>query len=209
VTDFDCVFVNIMGYGIGDWAGNKANIEANPGCGYIGAISDFVDFKIGGTATVEVPFGLARIVQVLGVRSTTGCTTKMDTSIAPSVITYSGIFEMGRTVTDILADKEITVNNAYSISTARDFRCLLGNPPEGVDTVAPVIGGVITSVVSANSTQLSWPAANDNGASAANLEYKVVRGTALTDINTVAKAEIATFVSDWTAWRGTLNFAGE
>lgn len=73
-----------------------------------------------------------------------------------------------------------------------------------IDNVAPVIGsGISFSSVNVTDLTVSWGAATDNGTSAVNLQYKLVKDSAnAANINSVALANAKTgsdLVMDWTA----------
>lgn len=199
ISSFDCVFVNVMGELIGEWDANKAVVQANPGCGYLGTYSSLISLQTGGTTTLYVTLGSARIIQVVGVRSKVGCSGTLDSTTAAALASYPGMFEVGRAVTDTFQDVDLTINNTYSSSATRDFRCNLGSPPDGTDTTSPTDGGNLAGSPSATSVSLTWSAATDNSTLASALLYKVVQASTTSSINTVANADAATTVTDWTA----------
>lgn len=87
------------------------------------------------------------------------------------------------------------------------------SPSPAADT-APTPGTAIsTSAVTATKTTVSWGAATDSSTATANLQYKVVKATASTSIDTLAKIDAITtvgagLVQDWTANQLSVNLTG-
>ena len=71
-----------------------------------------------------------------------------------------------------------------------------GGPSNNPPTVgSPITVGTITDV----SVGLSWGAATDDNTPQASLEYSVYRAASMGELDTVAEAEAATKIMDWTA----------
>ncbi len=201
-TGFDCYFVNVMGSDIGDWKTHKNKVNSSAdGSGYYGIVSSTISSSTGGKTTVDVPTGTDRIVQVLGVRkgaSLSSCPTTISETDLTNSTSFPGIFEIGRTVQDTLQDSSIFVKNTYDATSAKDFRYWMRDKLVAVDIISPVTAGVIEGTGTATTVALNWTAATDNGTSPENLRYKVVQASSVSELSTVAKADLATVVADWT-----------
>jgi hypothetical protein len=198
VSGFDCLFVNVIGEGIGAWEDNKNKVGLESQFSYIGAYSGLISVVSGGTATVEVPNGIDRIVQVVGAKSAVGCPSSVTREDLQDLTKFLGLFLVGKTRMDTIQDQEVQISNAYSQATAKDVRGDSSDPQPDSDKTAPTAGGSVTATAATTSVALSWPAGADNGSPASDLDYKVVRASATTDIDTIAEADAATTVMDWT-----------
>ena len=106
ISGFTCLGVNVTGEGI---VSNKN----------LGEVSNLVTPTQGGSLTVKVPVGLARLFQVLGIVSDTTCG---DASTLSSTTLYPYIFVLGSATSDVLTDTSLSIALSYDISTARDLR---------------------------------------------------------------------------------------
>lgn len=189
VTAFDCIAVNVMGPSIGAWDSNSATVLAGTGRGYTGIVGGTVSVTSGGTITVRVPAGSTRVVQILGMTSNVGCPTGVTGGDLESTDKFPGTYEVGRDTQSIYKDASIAIANNYKPSTVEEFR---GIPTPGAT------GSITATAASASSIAVSWSAAKVGTRTLTSVRYKVVRAAAKTDIDTLAEAEAATTVMDWT-----------
>src|SRR5712671_3959912 len=54
IGSFDCLFINVMGPGIGEWDENEKGLSINPGSSYLSVYSHVLDTRTGGTAEISV-----------------------------------------------------------------------------------------------------------------------------------------------------------
>jgi hypothetical protein len=66
ISGFNCLLVNVVGAGIGDWEANKYKIGVNRNFSYIGTYSKLIPVVTGGSVQVRVLKGVKRYIQILG-----------------------------------------------------------------------------------------------------------------------------------------------
>src|SRR6202022_2732069 len=111
---FNCFAVNVAGDGIPTSSSLYADIEGATGCTYPGVTSGLVPAsKVDAIIQLSVPSGSERTVQVVGVQSTQGCPPDQKLADVLSAPFITGIYEVGRTVTDIFLDSVVEIRNAY------------------------------------------------------------------------------------------------
>lgn len=127
VLGMDCLAVNIMGDGIEsvlpDSHPRSLLTDALSGsvCGYIGVTSEFISAETGGEVTLSVPTGFDRLIQVLGfVMVDETCPSG---TFGEYSTTMSGVYEVGREITDILGEKTITLENTYTPDAENMLYC--------------------------------------------------------------------------------------
>jgi uncharacterized repeat protein (TIGR03803 family) len=105
-SGFDCMVLNVTGPGIGSTEN-------------IGLVSSMVPVSSGGVMSLQVTQGVSRLFQVVGIMSNVGCPAIFDLT---STANFPLVVEIGRTVSDIFGDTNLTVKDDYDSSTATDLR---------------------------------------------------------------------------------------
>lgn len=133
VSEFSCFAINIVGPGIG--SADETNYPAtstllkmqteNSPCLYPGKTSPLLSVTSGSTVTttLEVPTGVNRIVQVLGISGVT-CDGNLGQLLAQSPLSVAGVYEVGRKTVDILATQKIEI----SAGETRHANCVAEDP---------------------------------------------------------------------------------
>lgn len=137
VSGFDCLAVNVMGPGIAPRgpSPNQATVDEIIGgnfCSYAGVLSPPVLAGTGGTVSLRVPKGNRRIIQILGVLSTSACEQGLFSHFdkGPNTVLdpdYPGIYEVGRVVVDLNSDSTTSVTSSYDPVDLKEVRCYRGS----------------------------------------------------------------------------------
>lgn len=205
ISGFDCVLVNVVGEGIGEWDANSDKVGVGRNFSYVGSISKMVSALTGGVVELQIKKGSLRYIQLIGVRSTIGCPANVKASDLNSFDKFPGMFIIGSVKKDIFKSETVTIKSTYSVTSAADFRASEDEPRPSVDKEAPTPGSSglleVTSESADNAT-ITWSLATDDGTLAKHLEYKLVTASISEDINTVDEVSEMTgdgVVMDWSA----------
>lgn len=204
VAGFECLMVNVVGEGIGDYSSHVSRMAGGAQFSYIGTYSQMIPTATGGTVSLKVKKGSARKFQIIGVRSTVGCAGTAKASDLSNYTKYPGLFLLGSTTADVSKDDAVELDVSYSLAEALDLRASASSPWPNADTTAPLSSGKTISSTSLGrySIGLSWPATTDDGTLASQLKYKLVKATSAEALSTVSLADAASAgntVMDWTA----------
>ncbi len=203
ISGFNCLLINVVGPGIGDWDSNKDQVGVGRNFSYIGTHSKLIPVETGGSVQIKVVKGVTRNIQIIGLKSTVGCPDNITAADLNSVTKFPGIFIVGSVEKDIFKDASITIKTNYSVTTTADARGSDAQPvPTNADTTAPSPGniGLITaSGVTTTGATLTWSAATDDATLQNQLQYKLVTASTTALLSTVANADAATTVLDWTS----------
>lgn len=160
VSGFECLGLNVMGEGIpsvdlGDNGYQDNNAEqrmpailSGDACSsYPGAMSAMTTISSGDqTISVNVPSGSTRVVQVVGFKSNIGCPSYTDfggiiRDLGPKDNfdqSIAGIYELGRTVTDIFKDMTLDITSAYDPTNPKELtHCGNDNGDENGGSFSP------------------------------------------------------------------------
>jgi hypothetical protein len=122
VANFQCLFVNVMGEGIGDWEKSQGVVAASTR-GYIGAFSGLIVPSVGGKMSVAVPAGKSRIIQVIGVKvDGFTCPAAQTANDLYSTSVYQEMYQIARVTTDVTADLSLEMTSTYDSATAVEAR---------------------------------------------------------------------------------------
>lgn len=175
-------------------------------------------FQAGETVSLEVDVGVSNVILV-GASSLNPSVDCVDIVNSINKERYSQPLVLGKANVDLLPDKVNEVDIEASLTTtsvALESCTGIGTqvpsplpppnePPPGTsqDTLSPTLAQPTISISPAvDSVNLSWSAATDDTTDSNLLEYRIFRTapgtTDLSTINTVALAEAAIAVSDWT-----------
>jgi len=164
-NQFLCLAVNVVGPGIpsSDSLPTDESIDsvlarlyAGSSCSYPGITSPPISLTEGASATLTVPTGPNRIIQVVGFMNPDFCS--LTEPVGTSKIESSGdIFELGRAQQDIFGDTTVSIGNSYQTLTTqveRDARRLDCGSSVGA-YVELKLRAVFTSVTTSVSTGVS------------------------------------------------------
>jgi uncharacterized repeat protein (TIGR02543 family) len=205
VSGFDCILVNVVGPGIGDWDTNQSRVGDGSTYSYIGTYSKLIPVATGGTVEVKIKKGTKRFIQLLGIKSAGHtCPSNVTASELASTNLYPGIFLIGNVQKDVIKDEQVDIQNAYQVTTASDIRGSSSQPiPPNVDTTAPSTSTVCppanACTVGSTSYIFKWSAASDEATLQSQLKYKIMRASSASDLSTIENALTQTLVVDWTA----------
>jgi uncharacterized repeat protein (TIGR02543 family) len=202
VSGFDCILVNVVGPGIGEWDTNQSRVGDGSTYSYIGTYSKLIPVATGGTVEVKIKKGTKRFIQLLGIKSTVGCPSSVTSTDLNSVDKFPGIFIIGNVQKDIIKDEQVNIASTYDVQQAADVRGSETQPvPTHADETAPSIGAgtVLAPSRSTTTVGLTWLEASDNATLTAQLKYKVVYSTTLANLSTITNANAADVGMDWTA----------
>jgi hypothetical protein len=134
VSGFDCYAINIFGPGIsGDLTGDASSAIPPTGCSYLGVASGLM-LPAQDTATLTVPSGNARTIQVIGIATGTGCPTMTLRDYLKSLkATYGSgalpvaLIELGSQTLDLFKDTDVQIQNTFTSGATSSnrfpFRC--------------------------------------------------------------------------------------
>lgn len=188
ISGFDCVLVNVVGDGIGEWDANSEEVGVGRNFSYVGTISKMVSAQTGGVVELKIKKGSLRYIQLIGVKSTIGCPANVKASDLNSFEKFPGMFIIGSVQKDIFQNETVTIKSSYSVTTTADFRASEDEPRPPVDKDAPVpgdTGSLQVSSISAGTSAVTWVQATDNGTLAKHLQYKLVTSTLSENIDTL------------------------
>jgi hypothetical protein len=148
VTDFSCLLVNVMGDGINTssrYAGfsSVSSTVASQGQVALSAVSSLIAPASGGVLSLDVATGSSRIVSLLGVVSSVGCSGSNSADTLNNTSNFSLMIEMARTTTAITTDASITLSpplSGYSSST--EARVGLASSANAFVSVSPATSAV-------------------------------------------------------------------
>ena len=142
ITDMNCLFLNVMGPGIQpaseisravpyvfDYQFNLA-LQGDPCASYAGILSRFIPVQNGGSVEVNVPVGVDRLVQVLGMQTTSdfGCPSDnyVDELRRRGKVELESkvpdLFEVGRTrISTLSGDVSLSINNQYTYANPKQI----------------------------------------------------------------------------------------
>jgi hypothetical protein len=151
LNDFNCYWINVMGSGIAaseeHWNNDDLQravplaIAGDQCSSYPGVRSQFVPVSTGGTVDLMVPSGANRIVQVLGMTTSTGSCADFSMAsfdavchpnsqggggpgVDPCWTTFPNLVELGRSVVNLFQEKSVEIDgSSYNSATAMDVRC--------------------------------------------------------------------------------------
>lgn len=201
VKGFDCIFVNVIGSGIGDWDTNKNSVGSDKKISYIGTYSKLVPVQTGGTVEVKVMKGADRIIQLVGVKSKVGCPDSINKDDLASTDKFPGLFIVGSVEKEVSKAEEVEITSTYTQKSASDFRGTKDKPWPAADKTPPTPGGNgdITGNSTANSITVTWKEATDDGSPQNQLSYKLLSAKAFSDLKTITDAEKkGAVLMDWT-----------
>jgi hypothetical protein len=118
MSDFQCVGVNVVGYGIPAANAHDRPEERLPkmfagsSCAYPGITSTPLSSSQDASLDLIVPSGPQRIVQVVGVTDPALCAMTVPIG-SVDIKTNNAVYELGRGVVDLYGDKSITIENTY------------------------------------------------------------------------------------------------
>jgi len=189
LSGFDCVMVNVVGEGIGDWTVNRGKIGSGKNYSYFGTFSKMVSTATGGTVTVRIKKGSLRYIQLIGVKSTVGCPSSVSASDLKSTTKFPGLFIIGSVQKNIFQSEDVSITPTYSVNTTSDVRYEEDETvPSSIDTTAP---DTSKSELTVTSTLASWTQATDEATLQKYLSYKLLRSDSFDQYNSVGKAEMA------------------
>lgn len=190
VADFNCIFINVMGEGIGDWETHKSSVSTSPNA-YFGTFSGLAAPTSGASLSVSVAAGSGRIVQVLGAVSSVGCPSSPSKSDLNSTSSFPEIYQIARTNVDLFQDKRIELTSVYNPNTAVDVRYNLVTP------TIPGTFSITTATASSGQVALVW------GAASGAASYQVKRGTSSGNYSATLTTTTNTSYTDTTPTNGT------
>jgi hypothetical protein len=179
VTDFDCIFTNVVGPNIGDWDANISTVQSGP-YGYFGTYTGLIPAAPKGSLSVLVLKGPTRVVQLLGAKSTVGCPSKPTIEQLSAIADFPEMYELGRKTTDIFTDITVDIDVTYDPNTAIDFRTNNPSFPKFPNSFSAIV-----AVPGDGQVTLSW-INTDTSAT-----YTVSRGTS-TGVHTFVVSTSAT-----------------
>ncbi len=205
LSGFDCVLVNVVGEGIGNWNANSGKVGVGRNFSYLGTYSSMVSAETGGIITVKIKKGTLRYIQLIGVRSNVGCPSTVTSSDLNSFEKFPGLFIIGSVEKNIFQSETINITPSYSIEETADFRIDENEQvPEVVDTTSPTpgnSGSLSVTAVGDDSATLTWSAASDEGTISRFLSYKIVKADTSEEVDSVSEVEnisAASILMDWT-----------
>ena len=154
VDGFNCYSVNVYGPGIpGDLTGDGSTTIPPANCSYLGIGSDLIT-PPNNIATVKVPSGPSRSIQVIGIAVSGGCPNSSLRDYLKTLKTNFGtgalpvaMLEIGKKTVDLFKDTDVEIQNTYTGPTTAagtfPFRCT-GTTTPGV--VLPLTAGFSGSV---------------------------------------------------------------
>lgn len=129
VDGFDCYAINVFGPGIpGDLSGDGSSSIPPLGCSYLG-IGSALLVPPQSTATLTVPSGPGRTVQVIGIATGNGCPTGPIRDYLKSLkATYGtgpipvSLVELGTKTVDLFKDTDVEIQNTFVSGTSSTLR---------------------------------------------------------------------------------------
>ena len=136
LATFDCLAINVTGPGISPSVttfqnfNNHAGLRAGNTCSYLGVTSGLIAMTGASTETVEmrVPLGPDRLIQVFGVKTSTGlCTDARRFSDnfhafrTGGATTITEAYEVGRTVKSVFGDTTAPVDSSFVANRPKPF----------------------------------------------------------------------------------------
>jgi hypothetical protein len=182
VSGFDCVLINVVGSGIGEWDNNADRVGVGRNFSYFGTYSRLVSTSSSATITLKIKKGSSRYIQLIGVNSSIGCPSNATASDLNSFEKFPGMFIIGSVQKDIFSNQTIALKSTYSATDTADVRGdedtpWYDSPPEvGVLTLAPS---------GSDSVSASWTKATDDGTAQEAISYKLVYSTNRAAIDSV------------------------
>lgn len=181
VSGFDCLLVNVVGPGIGDWENNQNRVSLEKNFSYFGSFSNMISLATGGEVTVKIKKGSNRFIQLIGVRSKDGnCPERFVEEDLKDLEQFPGLFIVGAVQKDIYQNEVISLKSEYSVETTSDVRGTEEQPnPPNVDKEVPKVpnsdsGNILEGEVAQNAIEVIWLAAQDRGTLESQLSYRLM-----------------------------------
>jgi hypothetical protein len=136
LATFDCLAINVTGPGVSPSVttfqnfNNHAGLRAGNTCAYLGVTSGLIAMTGASSETVEmrVPLGPDRLIQVFGVKTSSGlCTDTRRFSDnfhafrTGGATTITEAYEVGRTIKSVFGDTTAPVDSSFSVNNPKPF----------------------------------------------------------------------------------------
>lgn len=192
VSQFDCVLVNVVGEGIGNWEANSDRVGVGRNFSYLGTYSRLVSTSTGGTIAMKIKKGSLRYIQLIGVNSQDNtCPANVTASDLNSYEKFPGMFIIGSVEKDIFKNETISIRSTYAADSTADIRGNEDEPwYEGGTNNAPEAGVLTLSKLSNSSIKVDWTSATDDQTSSGQLLYKLVYSTISEEIDSIDEVDL-------------------